>query len=112
MVLARAASGLLLLLLGAFEWLLLWPCTTLLSFPQSLQSDKEALQEGRGAVFKYRRTPDGYIQIGTAGCGVLSCPLGFITQPIASPSRESRPSVLFTWQRVISAWQEPGWNRI
>ncbi|KAI1234115.1 hypothetical protein IHE44_0003828 [Lamprotornis superbus] len=35
----------------------------------SLQSDKEALQEGRGAV-KYRRTADGYLQIGTAGCGV------------------------------------------
>ncbi|EMP24683.1 Alpha-1,3-mannosyl-glycoprotein 4-beta-N-acetylglucosaminyltransferase B [Chelonia mydas] len=29
----------------------------------SLQSDKEALQEGRGTVFKYHRTSDGYIQI-------------------------------------------------
>ncbi|KAL8212052.1 UNVERIFIED_CONTAM: hypothetical protein K2H54_035806 [Gekko kuhli] len=29
----------------------------------SLQSDKEALQEGRGTAFKYRRTSDGYIQI-------------------------------------------------
>ncbi|KAH1166545.1 hypothetical protein KIL84_015717 [Mauremys mutica] len=30
----------------------------------SLQSDKEALQEGRGTAFKYHRTSDGYIQIG------------------------------------------------
>ncbi|PKU32474.1 hypothetical protein llap_17220 [Limosa lapponica baueri] len=29
----------------------------------SLQSDKEALQEGRGTAVKYRRMPDGYIQI-------------------------------------------------
>lgn len=50
---------------GAFGWLL----PELLSFPQSLQSDKEALQEGRGTAVKYRRTPDGYIQIGTAGWG-------------------------------------------
>lgn len=50
---------------GAFGWLL----PELLSFPQSLQLDKEALQEGRGTAVKYRRTPDGYIQIGTAGWG-------------------------------------------
>lgn len=51
-------------------------------FLQSLQSDKEALQEGRGAVVKYRRTADGYIQIGTAGCGVVKCLLALITQPL------------------------------
>lgn len=71
-----------------------WPCAELLSFPQSLQSDKEALQEGRGAVVKYRRTPDGYIQIGTAGCGVVNCLLGLMPQPVSSPSSESRPLVL------------------
>uniref|UniRef100_A0A8C3E7N0 Alpha-1,3-mannosyl-glycoprotein 4-beta-N-acetylglucosaminyltransferase B n=1 Tax=Corvus moneduloides TaxID=1196302 RepID=A0A8C3E7N0_CORMO len=36
----------------------------------SLQSDKEALQEGRGAVVKYRRTADGYIQIGSFSKGI------------------------------------------
>ncbi|NWT36783.1 MGT4B acetylglucosaminyltransferase, partial [Rissa tridactyla] len=36
----------------------------------SLQSDKEALQEGRGTAVKYRRTPDGYIQIGSFSKGV------------------------------------------
>nr|XP_013808935.1 PREDICTED: alpha-1,3-mannosyl-glycoprotein 4-beta-N-acetylglucosaminyltransferase B [Apteryx mantelli mantelli] len=36
----------------------------------SLQSDKEALQEGRGTAFKYRRTSDGYIQIGSFSKGV------------------------------------------
>ncbi|XP_025063617.1 alpha-1,3-mannosyl-glycoprotein 4-beta-N-acetylglucosaminyltransferase B isoform X2 [Alligator sinensis] len=36
----------------------------------SLQSDKEALQEGRGTAFKYHRTSDGYIQIGTFLKGV------------------------------------------
>ncbi|XP_050817520.1 alpha-1,3-mannosyl-glycoprotein 4-beta-N-acetylglucosaminyltransferase B isoform X1 [Gopherus flavomarginatus] len=36
----------------------------------SLQSDKEALQEGRGTVFKYHRTSDGYIQIGSFSKGV------------------------------------------
>lgn len=51
-----------------------WPCTKLLSFPQSLQSDKEALQEGRGAVVKYRRTADGYIQIGAEGVGRCTAP--------------------------------------
>lgn len=51
-------------------------CPELLSFPQSLQSDKEALQEGRGTAVKYRRTPDGYIQIGTAGWGG-ELPAGF-----------------------------------
>lgn len=73
---------------------------------QSLQSDKEALQEGRGAVVKYRRTADGYIQIGTVGCGVLA----LITQPLSSPACQSRTLELFAWQRVISACQEPGFN--
>ncbi|XP_074865393.1 alpha-1,3-mannosyl-glycoprotein 4-beta-N-acetylglucosaminyltransferase B isoform X2 [Carettochelys insculpta] len=36
----------------------------------SLQSDKEALQEGRGTVFKFHRTADGYIQIGSFSKGV------------------------------------------
>uniref|UniRef100_A0A452IFJ3 Uncharacterized protein n=1 Tax=Gopherus agassizii TaxID=38772 RepID=A0A452IFJ3_9SAUR len=36
----------------------------------SLQSDKEALQEGRGTAFKYHRTSDGYIQIGSFSKGV------------------------------------------
>ncbi|XP_057232032.1 alpha-1,3-mannosyl-glycoprotein 4-beta-N-acetylglucosaminyltransferase B isoform X3 [Malurus melanocephalus] len=36
----------------------------------SLQSDKEALQEGRGTAVKYRRTADGYIQIGSFSKGV------------------------------------------
>ncbi|XP_040459704.1 alpha-1,3-mannosyl-glycoprotein 4-beta-N-acetylglucosaminyltransferase B isoform X5 [Falco naumanni] len=36
----------------------------------SLQSDKEALQEGRGTVVKYRRMTDGYIQIGSFSKGI------------------------------------------
>uniref|UniRef100_A0A7N4NUJ2 Alpha-1,3-mannosyl-glycoprotein 4-beta-N-acetylglucosaminyltransferase B n=2 Tax=Sarcophilus harrisii TaxID=9305 RepID=A0A7N4NUJ2_SARHA len=34
------------------------------------QSDKEALQEGRGATLRYPRTPDGYLQIGSFSKGV------------------------------------------
>nr|XP_020854391.1 alpha-1,3-mannosyl-glycoprotein 4-beta-N-acetylglucosaminyltransferase B isoform X1 [Phascolarctos cinereus] len=34
------------------------------------QSDKEALQEGRGAALRYPRTPDGYLQIGSFSKGV------------------------------------------
>lgn len=37
----------------------------------SLQSDKEALQEGRGAPPKYHRTSDGYIQIGSFSNGIV-----------------------------------------
>uniref|UniRef100_K7FHZ4 Alpha-1,3-mannosyl-glycoprotein 4-beta-N-acetylglucosaminyltransferase B n=1 Tax=Pelodiscus sinensis TaxID=13735 RepID=K7FHZ4_PELSI len=33
-------------------------------------SDKEALQEGRGTAFKFHRTSDGYIQIGSFSKGV------------------------------------------
>ncbi|MEE6478576.1 hypothetical protein FKM82_011879 [Ascaphus truei] len=36
----------------------------------SLQSDKEALQEGRGKPSKYHRTPDGYLQIGSFNKGI------------------------------------------
>ncbi|KAJ6667895.1 hypothetical protein lerEdw1_016216 [Lerista edwardsae] len=36
----------------------------------SLQSDKEALQEGRATAFKYQRTSDGYIQIGSFSKGI------------------------------------------
>ncbi|XP_069510203.1 alpha-1,3-mannosyl-glycoprotein 4-beta-N-acetylglucosaminyltransferase B isoform X4 [Ambystoma mexicanum] len=36
----------------------------------SLQSDKEALQEGRSTPPKYRRTSDGYIQIGAFSKGI------------------------------------------
>ncbi|KAM9311306.1 alpha-1,3-mannosyl-glycoprotein 4-beta-N-acetylglucosaminyltransferase B [Gastrophryne carolinensis] len=36
----------------------------------SLQSDKEALHEGRGKPFKYPRTPDGYFQIGAFNKGI------------------------------------------
>ncbi|XP_077182742.1 alpha-1,3-mannosyl-glycoprotein 4-beta-N-acetylglucosaminyltransferase B isoform X3 [Paroedura picta] len=36
----------------------------------SLQSDKEALQEGRGTAFKFHRTSDGYIQIGSFSKGI------------------------------------------
>uniref|UniRef100_A0A8D2IVD3 Alpha-1,3-mannosyl-glycoprotein 4-beta-N-acetylglucosaminyltransferase B n=1 Tax=Varanus komodoensis TaxID=61221 RepID=A0A8D2IVD3_VARKO len=36
----------------------------------SLQSDKEALQEGRATAFKYHRTSDGYIQIGSFSKGI------------------------------------------
>ncbi|OXB59430.1 hypothetical protein ASZ78_004789 [Callipepla squamata] len=36
----------------------------------SLQSDKETLQEGRGTAVRYHRTADGYIQIGSFSKGV------------------------------------------
>ncbi|XP_069825266.1 alpha-1,3-mannosyl-glycoprotein 4-beta-N-acetylglucosaminyltransferase B isoform X1 [Dendropsophus ebraccatus] len=36
----------------------------------SLQSDKEALHEGRGKPSKYHRTPDGYFQIGSFNKGI------------------------------------------
>ena len=69
----EGSSGVAAVAWGFWMALATWPCTKVLSFPQSLQSDKEALQEGRGTVVKYRRTPDGYIQIGT---GVVTCQLG------------------------------------
>lgn len=82
---ARTALGFLLLLVAL--GCLLPPALSraLLSIPQSLQSDKETLQEGRGAAVKYRRTSDGYIQIGTAGGGVEN------VHPLCSSSSDSRP---------------------
>uniref|UniRef100_H3AXD5 Alpha-1,3-mannosyl-glycoprotein 4-beta-N-acetylglucosaminyltransferase B n=1 Tax=Latimeria chalumnae TaxID=7897 RepID=H3AXD5_LATCH len=56
----------------------------------NVQSDKEALQEGKGSSPKYRRTEDGYIRIGSFSNGVAEG----VVDPSLGPLEAFRLSIL------------------